>query len=464
MIYGSLFIVLWSSCENSGTIGFDDGDDVPGVLMTDTITVEASSVYAGPVPTSGTGELLAGSYHDRRLGKISARSFFSISPESADFAFNKEVVFDSVALIIRCSGYYYGDTTAYQTLRVFELQERPEAEELPPNPEGVPGSYLLNGNELYSSSHADYDRTDPLATVRVRPRPSSDTLHIRLPDALGEEWMRLSEEGDDRIASAEGFADYFNGLVISGDPEDGPADGEMDGPADGSPDDGAVISYRADTAFVRLYYRETEDDGTISDKYTDFFIYQPELQFNEVVAERTGTPLEGFGPGSPLPAAAAGEETYLQAGTGIMTRLSFPYLKEFLEAAGDSSLSVHSAQLLVRPVTETITAEEYLPRTLILFYTNENNTPLYPLQDATTGGPHIATFNYDREFPDKTWYKFALTDYFSNLLNDYDGTEASLLLSQLPADLSATVTRLCLGSGRHPKNKLQLILYYTPAR
>lgn len=446
LLFSLLPGLLWNSCENSGSISLDD-NAISGVLMTDTITVETSTIYAGPVPTSNTNEMLVGSYHDSNLGKVSSRSYFRISPESSSFALNKDVVFDSIALIIRCSGYYYGDTTAFQTLNVFELQEEIEAEELPPNPEGVPVSWLLSGDQLYSSSHFDYDRSRPLASLRVRPEPSSDTLHIRLPDALGAEWLRLSAEDDDRISSAADFSDYFKGLVLAGSQEE----------------DAALISYRADTSFVRLYYRETEDDGTIRDKFTDFPIYQPERQFNEITVDREGTPLEGIGPGSPIfPAAATSEETYLQAGTGIMTKLSFPYLKDFLEAAGDSSLSVHSAQLLIKPVTESITAEEYLPGSLMLFYTNEDNVPVYPVQDESSGGIYTGVFSYDPEFPGKTYYKFALTGYFADLLNNYGGQKAELLLSPATNDLYDAVTRLCIGSSRHKENKVQLIIYYTP--
>lgn len=439
-------LILLGACENPGTIGLEDEDTPGGVVFTDTVTVETATVYAGPVPTSNTNELLVGGYVDDRLGAIRSVSYFEISPESSSFALDKDVVFDSLALIVRCSGYYYGDTAASQTLNVFELQEEIEAEELPANPDGVPVSYLLSGEQLYHNSHFDYRETDPLASVRVRPRPSRDTLHIRLPDELGEEWLRLSEEDDDRISTAEDFSDYFKGLVLAGEP------GE----------DAAVIGYRADTAFVRLYYSETGSDGTVSEKYTDFFLYQPALQFNEIITGREGTLLEGLGADLPLfPSAATSEETYLQAGAGLMTKLSFPYLKSFLETAGDTSVGIHSVQLLLEPAAGTFNTKQYPPENLMLYYTGENNIPLFPLQDEQTGGINTGVFYYDKEFPDQTYYKFYLTGYFSELLNNYDGTKAELLLSPASGEISASVTRLCLGSGRH-ENKARLIIYYTP--
>ncbi|HYH56408.1 MAG TPA: DUF4270 family protein [Anseongella sp.] len=444
----AFLLMLLGSCENPGSIGLDDDTISDGVIYTDTLTVETSTVYAGPIPTSNTNQLLVGGYSDDKLGRIRSVSYFKISPESSSFALDREVTFDSIALVIRCSGYYYGDTTAAQTLNVFRLREDIEAEELPANPEGVPVSYLLTGGQLYHDSHFEYEASSPLASVRVRPRPSGDTLHIRLPDELGEEWMHLSGSGDDRISSAEEFSDYFKGLVLAG----------------GAEENAALIGYRADTSFVRLYYREEESDGTISAKHTDFFLYRPDLQFNEILTDRSGTFLEGLGPSRPvLPAAASAGETYLQAGAGLMTRLSFPYLKSFLETAGDSSLSVHSVQLLIEPVSGTFGPQQYLPASLALYYTGERPVPLYPVQDEQTGGINTGVFHYDSEFPDKTWYKFHLTGYFSQLLNNYDGTRAELLLSQPVNDISASVTRLCIGSSGH-RNKAQLIIYYTPGK
>lgn len=442
-------MICLAACDGSGLIELETDDGSNQVVMVDTITVETSTVYAGPIPTSTDSIHLTGGYNDEKLGKIRARSYFQIAPEGPSFAKDKDVLFDSLVLIIKCNGYYYGDTTRYQTLSVHRLREEIEAEELPANPENVPTSYLISGNPLLNTDHFEYD-TAFLATVRIRPRPTrKDSLHIRLPDELGQEWVRLSENGDELITNTSDFLDYFQGIVLAGDPED----------------DAALIGYHTQSTMLRLYYREQQSSGIYRDAYTDFPLVNHSLKFNEIIADRSDTPLQGLNENNKeVPSVQSDEETFLQAGTGLMTGISLPYIGNFIDVAEKNidvsrggTISIHSAQLLIEPVAGTHNGQTYLPESLTLYTSSsKHNIPQSPLNVTSSR-------QYDNEFPDRARFAFNITDYFSELVKNPDQYQDIKLLLSLPSPaVLRGVTRLCVGSQEHRRNKLQLIVYYTP--
>ena len=67
-------------------------------------------VYKDSVVTSGSGSVLVGSYTDPYLGKTSSNSYLQLAqPALADLLPNSQ--YDSLVLLMKCNGGYYGDTT-----------------------------------------------------------------------------------------------------------------------------------------------------------------------------------------------------------------------------------------------------------------------------------------------------------------------------------------------------------------
>ncbi|MFA5781348.1 MAG: DUF4270 family protein, partial [Bacteroidales bacterium] len=112
------------SCEEPDIVGLEvqPPNDKMDVVFCDTITLVAYSVKEDSIRTDETVYNLLGSNYDPIFGKNSA-SFYSqarLSSNNANFGSNP--VLDSIVLSLLYKG-IYGDTSAQQTVKVYELAE-----------------------------------------------------------------------------------------------------------------------------------------------------------------------------------------------------------------------------------------------------------------------------------------------------------------------------------------------------
>jgi len=123
------FLILLSivliSCEKT-KIQFGQGyvdNSYSNIILVDTVAAVLSTVYNDSISTSGSGIILAGNYNDNIFGRVTAKSFFEVSPPGiATLPINS--TFDSLELIIRPNKSYYGDTTFKSHLSVYQLKSQ----------------------------------------------------------------------------------------------------------------------------------------------------------------------------------------------------------------------------------------------------------------------------------------------------------------------------------------------------
>src|SRR6478609_1092124 len=117
-----------------------NGGDVPspGITMNantiyvDTFSVEMSTVLIDSLVTSTASRMLAGSYIDADLGKVTASSYFQLSLNGIDVdgdghediiaAGTVDPVYDSLVLVLPYS-YSYGDNTQNQTFHINRVNQ-----------------------------------------------------------------------------------------------------------------------------------------------------------------------------------------------------------------------------------------------------------------------------------------------------------------------------------------------------
>ena len=414
-------LVMLNSCESATDIGLDmQVADSAGHFYVDTFTVRTSTVLLDSLPTSSSSYLMMGRYVDAQLGPVTARSFAQLGL-SAPFVLTTTAVYDSLVLVLAVDSYRYGDTTRTQHVAVHRLSEG-----------------FATAKTYYTNSTALAYETTPLATRAFRARPGLTSLRIRLPDALGQELLTLGRNR--QLSTVEELRYYMPGLAL----------------VPSATDDAALLRFLAtsDTQLLHFYSHESANPATVIDQTfpvdgQHFYQLQDDRQ-NTQLASLTATR-------QALPSSSTAEETFIQNGTGLYTKVEIPYLLD-LPNLGGTSLLV-SARLEMQLVNGTVTRYLPPPAALAVYQASAANrlTAVLTAADGTTALTMPYTVAQANNGLDQGTYAADLTPYLRNVLTRTLPNNGLLLLPTT-AD---TPERVGLGSQRNATNPLKLKIYYT---
>ncbi|WP_045462208.1 DUF4270 family protein [Sporocytophaga myxococcoides] len=359
------------------------------IAQTSTVLVNDSIVTSKivTVNSSNTSVLtnvygLVGQSKDPVFGRITAKTFGQLRYNRAgSFGFGNNPVFDSAVFSLLPSG-YFGDTTSAsrvdQTISVYQL------------------SGTLDSAAVYKATSPEipYDLGKKLATFNFpanKSVPSSYTVRL-----LDEQFAKgIIENG---ITSDAALLNYCKGVALVAENKD------------------AVVRrfYLApgSTTFsgIRIYYH---NDQTYSSVTLNFTYNNP--KFYTIEADRSGTPIAGLGNQS-YGAAITGNLSYAQAGTGVMTKLSFPGLESFLtEMKEGEQIIINKAEIVIK--TDQTNSFGYpIPR-MNLYQTGENGKML-KLNNISAAVQANGVYQYGTENPANSYfdyvnklYKFSIGSY-----------------------------------------------------
>jgi hypothetical protein len=421
-----------ASCEKE-TIDFNSpfvDNNSTNIILVDSSTLELSTIYVDSFPTSGSGTLFAGNYTDPKFGNISAESYLQIGlPPAVTFPLGS--VFDSAEIILKLNKTYYGDTSVPYTVSVHQLTESLQ--------------FSDKQSASYNIDSRVYNPT-PLGTKQMIVRPNNtDTISIKLPQAFGQDLFDKLNTNAIEIQNIEQFLNYFKGIAITGNSANN-----------------LIIGF-SDSAILRLHYLRP---GLISqDATVDFNIINPAYSFNHITASRAGTPLAAIGPGNKqLFSDQTGNAAYSQFISGVMTKIRFPYILNLLNLPG--FVKIISAQLVVKPVSNTYTSFYSLPPQLILSTTDQYNAPGPPLTvyNPGTGSsfPQDGNLVIDYIYGTGTAYTYDVTSYLQAQIAITQNNKNGLLL--IPPSPTVSLDRVIVGDSKNTMNKTQLKVYYVSAQ
>jgi hypothetical protein len=432
--YLSILILLaFFSCTQDNQ-SFDIGGKYVNVQTDlryiDTLTVNSFTVRLDSLRTSGLesgqGAVVVGKYHDPEIGDISASSYFKISlPDTRTVPTNS--VYDSLVLIMVDNKYSIGDTLQPLTIHVHRVEETIK---------------VRDDNYLYNTSKFAYGAV-PLGskTFKARPNnPSYDTVTVRLNDDLGNELLGFFINKDDRILQLDNWLSYFKGLTIQNDLSDE-----------------AVYGFSITTAVpvMRLYYHYF--NYTNISQYRDFPILGSTVyQFNhfDITNPLIDLPTNQK---DKLPVKYTHNQSYLQAGTGIITRLEIPFLKNLLVL--HENMRILKAELTIEPARNTYKTIT-LPQRISLFQSDKYNRFGSPVLNLNTGSALIGTLIIDDVYQEDTRYTFDVTSFMQTKIAEATDDIPSLLVTVTPTEIYTTADRLILGSQSNSESKIKLKLYY----
>jgi hypothetical protein len=320
----SLLVLIIGSClfqscyRNDIAFGNLPDNNYSNVVFTDTVEPILSTVTLDSFVTNNASSFLLGKYSDPYLGIISARPFFQMTVLSDTLNIPSTAVYDSICFIARPNKYYYGDTSRVQTIYVNQLAD------------------FINytyGNNLYNTSNFAV-MPDPLGSKTLKIRPSADTLiSIRLNDGKGMELFSKLQQKANEVANDANFQDYFKGISLSV----------------GNNDTTAVygLSGSANDVVMRVFYHNTIP--YFQSKTFDFTLRSATYSFNQITTDRNGTLLYSSTRGTnEFPSAQTDNIAFTQYGTGVLLKMTFPYLKGIMST--DQIVKLQRAELLFRPL------------------------------------------------------------------------------------------------------------------
>jgi hypothetical protein len=414
-------------------VGSELAESHTRIITVDTVSVVLSSYIVDSFPTNGNSFALIGNYQDSYTGKTNASTFLQFGPptlsEDATTLLPKSAVYDSLVLLMKPSGYYYGDTTKPFSISVFELAEQPDYKY---------ATYIFNNSNfaLKSSALASWSNT-------VKPNfRYSDTIKIRMPQAMGADFYDKIRNKATQVTGETNFLDYFKGLCIK-------TSNNNSGPAYG-------FNLKDSSIKIRLYYHLTLPQKT--DKFLDFVITRSSYQFNRIITDRTGTSLQPATAGQrEFFANATNPFSITQSGTGVYLKATFPSLRELLKI--NEAVRLMDAKLVMVPVKDSY--DQYvnkLPGSLQLKTTDASNIPISALPDTTGNTIQFRAPVIDFIYGTNTTYTFNITPYISALLNTSGSAERGLFVLQEDPNVARQINRAVIGSRQSEKYQIKLIL------
>ena len=431
--YCLIFTGLLSSCYKKDIqVGSDLAESHTRIITVDTVGVTLSSYVLDSFKTASNNFALIGNYHDAYLGKTNASTFFQPGlptlSEDATTLLPKSAVYDSIVIYMRGSGYYYGDTTQPFSISVYELAQQPSPDE--------------DRQDVWNTSDVPVKPT-ALATVSKFFRPSiKDSLVFKLPDTMGKDFYTKIQTKANQFSSQSLFLEYFKGLAIK--------------PTNTT--SGAVYGFNmADSSIkMRLHYHLTLPYK--QDKVLEFIITRSAGQFNRVVTDRTGTPLQRHSTEErEFFANTTTPYSFTQSGTGVYLKAKFPTLRDVLKI-GDV-VRLMDARLILKPVKGTYNYYgNKLPSPLFLATTDASNIAGSQLLDTTGQSVQFRAPSIDDVYGINTNYTFNITSYINALINTPGSGENGLFILEDAASSAKQINRAIIGSRQNETYQTKLIL------
>ncbi len=430
-LFFSLFflILLFASCEK---VNINFGETVsetdPNITYIDSYKAEIATFKTDSFLTSSHSVFCLGYHADPDFGVMRATAFAQINLPTSNTVSNTNAIFDSLELIIKPTGEFYGDSNVTMKLSVHRLTET-----------------ILNtekGDYFYNTSSFLYDPV-PIGERAINLYGRSGTsVSVKLSDQLGREWLEKLKTNATEVSSYEAFLEYFKGICITSDSV--------------QTSSLAYFTPVSDSMLIRLTYHEPGLDP--AKKYLSFS-YAAARQFNQISFRPGNANFSAFISNKTqlIASTASGNKAYINTAAGTMIKISFPDLLTLKER--HPYVKVLKAVLLVKPDNHSSVFPYLLPAELNLYTTDENNAPINGIYDGNTV-PALQTGSLyiDALYGENTSYSYDITSFINSKLAEGQFSKSALLLSPSVSSLDAGLQRL-IANNETAGNSVQLKLY-----
>lgn len=389
----------------------------------DTCTVDISTVLEDSIVTRGDSICQIGHYRDDTWGMVTAAYYAEYSTASFTPNENYSYTLDSLVLVMRHSGHYWGDTLTRPLVHIYRLEKPIE---------------LTDDEDLYNRTVLATEAT-PLCSFTYRPRPGETKVQeIRLPDEWGQQLLDDLVNQEEYLEEQENFKREFPGLAFVPD------------------ETGQCISgflVNDSSMCLTLHYHEISTQRTEQELT---FSVHTECAYTGIRHDQTGTPLAEVRSGieNYVHSTSLGHLAYMQGLTGYYNQLEFPYLNDLQDAG--QIVSIESATLYLYHLKGSYNRINQLPDDIRLYITDENNV----LEDYVYGsdGVTVQTGNLtvDEAFGRDTYYSFDLTEFVRNNFGTWGIKRQKLLMNMNSSDAATTFDQVIFTNAPNAERQCRL--------
>jgi hypothetical protein len=416
-----LILFLAASCRKVDvTFGNDGSEGDPDISYFDDYAVELATYKIDSFITSSHDVFTIGHHTDLAFGSITAGSYAEINLPAENPVRDKNVSFDSLVVILKPNGSYYGDTSIPFKINIHRMVQKIENEE-------------QDNTNFYNPRKFQFDPAlFGQTTVTVRPKRGT-AIKVRLPDSFGQDLLMKFKNNNDSIQLQDNFLRYFKGLYLGTDTFFSKA----------------MYFFVSDSSemIMRLHYKL---NGTITqEKYFDF-AFNTTKQYNQITYNHSGTNLAAFTPFKKQlkKSSSTGNKAYLHSNMGSYIKISFPTILNIKEL--HPYIRIMKAELVIKPASGTNSYPYKLPPSLTLYSTDVNNG----LNETVgTGSPYVDTL-----YGEKTQYTYDVTEYITALINAGRFSTSALMLASSSGVSDSQLDRLVINDQTLSKG-IQLKLY-----
>ena len=412
--------MLALGCTDASQIGanFINSDHLLA-FQVDTVSMKAYTVYLDSAYSQSSTRFLAGAHRDEKLGTITSQPYFTLKTNTGSELNDIQAEYDHASLVLVYDKYSY-----YDTLQSISLSVHRVTEDIKGNAED---------GRFYNTMSFKHEPT-PLGSLNNFHRypRRNDTLEINLNEAFGRDLFEKAQAQAQELKTDADFVDYLKGMTVKCELADSPFLG---------------FSPQAE---LRIYYK---NNSLVPEQTKILKFTSSDTKFNSIKSDRTGTDLENLNERiKPLPSANSGNTAYIQGGTPIGTRIEFPYLKRIL--LDNPDLILAEAYLEVWPTDDSQRGNTVFPTSITMTLANSRNE----LQQMPNTWPSTASLETDPLYGKDFYYRANIKPYISTELSPND-TGSALLLLLTNTDITSSVNRLYLNTGRTDRT-LKLKLYF----
>lgn len=433
-IYGHciamLLLIAFISCEKLDIeFGTTTAEADPNITYFDNYATDIATYKTDSFLTSGHNVFCIGYHNDPVFGIVKAGSFAQISMPTYNPVANVDVSFDSLELVLKPNGAFYGDSSLPLTINVYSLTENIKDD--------------VNGDAYYNTSTFSFN---PNAIGQQTITPYAKTgkdISIKLSAALGQEWLNKFKTSNDDVSTVENFINYFKGIYITTD----------------TVNTKSLLYFTtgADSMFIRLHYHE---NGLFAQSKQLNFGFTSAKQFNNIGFTHTNGPFTAFVNKKKqlIASTSSNNQSFLNTNLGACVKISFPSLLNLKEL--HPYISVVKALLIIKPDISSSAIPYQLPTTLSLYQTATTNELGLGIYNSSTTNPALQTGDLviDNLYGENTYYNFDITQYINTKIAEGQFSNSALLLYPTLSNADGGIQRLILND--QTKNQsVQLKLY-----
>lgn len=383
-----------TACDDPNEIGIDLQDEnLIGTEFTDAAIIETGTVLLNDsILSYRTPAALVGQYLDPVLGKTRATLIAEVGLGGTNISFGNNSRADSLVLTLDYN-FKYADTLKTMTVNVHRLTGAFEERM----------SYFTNTPFAFDAtpigSQAFQPRVDVVEAEGGVKTKKTRLLRIKLNPELANQFLTQT------FADQASFLNFFRGIALTV-PDDANA---------------SIVSFNLASTSSTFVLHYTAEDGT---KKQHAFVLGSGGYFTQLAADRTGTAVATLqSKGSIVSATETGGDSYVQAGTQLLTKLTFPNLASLTNTEGN--IIINRAELIVPVKANSAGNNLPVPPQMVLYETNAENRILRDAagtartiqQDGvnlnTTAFPAVMSYIQKNG---KTYYSLNITNYVQSVI------------------------------------------------